>query len=305
MTNKIYTNRKTLEKVELVSVTEAGRYIVINAEGAQKSYSESSFKKLFKLEATASEKPHEKDSNKEEPKPKKEASSKEEPSKKASSVKPLTAEEQEKILDKIKKLFALAGNNSSEAEASAAMRKAQELMAKYSISMSETSGVKYEYVALPCKHYHNVGFRLPLSVIVSKSFRCKPILRGNIVYMFGRKEDAQAAVESFNFCYSWIHKQGNALVIKAREQTGTGKGVFNSYVVGVLKGITMSLEEGCTTLAIVVPEDVKNKFDETYSNCKAVKRGMRVSDGIDYEIYKKGVSDGKTLMNKRTIEVKL
>ena len=42
-------------------------------------------------------------------------------------------ESREKILEKIEKLLALAGNNPSENEAISAALKAQELMAKYKI----------------------------------------------------------------------------------------------------------------------------------------------------------------------------
>lgn len=316
MTNKIFKNKKTFAEVELVSITAEGRYIVMLDDGTQKSYSESSFKKMFKAVETAEAKAEEaateepateetpaetettEESEAEAPKAEEQKTKNQKPSKQ------LTAEEKEKILDKIKKLFALAGNNPSEQEAQAAMTKAQKLMAEYSISMSEGSEVKYEYTALACKHYHNLGYRVPLSQIIAKSFRCKVMLNGNVIYMFGRKEDAQAAVECFNFCYAWIHRNGDRLVVEAREKTGTGKGVFHSYVVGVLKGITVSLEEGCTALAIVVPQDVNDSFKETYKDCKTVKRGMR-TDSIDYDLYCRGVEDGKTLLNRRSLEVTL
>lgn len=313
MTNKIFKNKKTFAEVELVSITAEGRYIVMLDDGTQKSYSESSFKKMFKAveiatteESITEEAPAEVELN-EEPAAEEAYKEEEVPPHKTKKQKPskqLTAEDREKMIDKIKKLFALAGNNPSEEEAAAAMRKAQELMAEYSISMSEGSEVKYEYTAFACKHYHNLGFRVPLSQIIAKSFRCKVMLQSNTIHMFGRKEDAQAAVECFNFCYAWIHRNGDRLVVEAREKTGTGKGVFHSYVVGVLKGITLSLEEGCTTLAIVVPQDVNDSFKETYKDCKTVKRGMR-ADTIDYDLYCKGVEDGKTLLNRRSLEVTL
>lgn len=42
-----------------------------------------------------------------------------------------------RISDKIRKLMALAGNNPSEAEAAAAMAKAQELLASYNLDMAQ------------------------------------------------------------------------------------------------------------------------------------------------------------------------
>lgn len=49
MNMKIYMNKRTSENVTLIAVTADSRYIIETAAGAQKSYSESSFKKMFKF----------------------------------------------------------------------------------------------------------------------------------------------------------------------------------------------------------------------------------------------------------------
>lgn len=46
----------------------------------------------------------------------------------------------EKIVAKIQKLFALAGNNPSEQEAASALLKAQALLAKYNLSQADVEG---------------------------------------------------------------------------------------------------------------------------------------------------------------------
>ena len=315
MTNKIFMNRKTAEQVELISNSN-GRFIILLADGAQKSYSESTFKKMFKAveEPKAHEEPKEEpevEAKSESKRPATEKAEEKATEQKASKTKKaevkheeLTEEKKEKMIEKIQKLLSLAGNNPSEAEAAAALRKAQELMAKYSLSVSEASGKTYKYTSLPCHHYHNVAVRFPLANIISKSFRCKAILVGEIIHMFGREEDAKAAVECFNFCYAWMQRVGNKLIAEAREKTGTAKGVFNSYAAGVLKGLTTSLEEGCTTLAIVVPEDVTKNFEETYKNLGSCKRSMQFGE-FNGAAYTKGLKDGKVMMGHRTIEVNL
>ena len=53
-------------------------------------------------------------------------------------------ESREKILEKIEKLLALAGNNPSEKEAISAALKAQELMAKYNIELADLEGKSLE-----------------------------------------------------------------------------------------------------------------------------------------------------------------
>ena len=46
----------------------------------------------------------------------------------------------ERVLEKVKKLLALAGNNPSEAEAQAAALRAQELIARYNLSITDDDG---------------------------------------------------------------------------------------------------------------------------------------------------------------------
>lgn len=59
---------------------------------------------------------------------------------------------EDKIIKKIEKLFALAGNNPNEKEAEAALLKAQKLMAEYGIEQSQLTGEKITYATV----YSNV-----------------------------------------------------------------------------------------------------------------------------------------------------
>ena len=66
-----------------------------------------------------------------------------------------------KMLEKVKKLLALAGNNPSEEEAQAAALKAQELIAQYNLDMSQDTGVKINYKLMEAIHSNNEGYRSP------------------------------------------------------------------------------------------------------------------------------------------------
>jgi len=102
------------------------------------------------------------------------------------------------VVDKIKKLLALASNNPSEEEAKAAMLKAQELMLRYHIENPET--VEDDRVVAV---FHDLGARrktefvLMISVVVAKNFRCRTLHEGQKVYFFGFDADAKAAMEVF------------------------------------------------------------------------------------------------------------
>lgn len=85
-------------------------------------------------------------------------------------------ESREKILEKIEKLLALAGNNPSENEAISAALKAQELMAKYNIELADLEGKSLkqnivEETYMPKANCHYVRkWRYTLSQIIAKNF---------------------------------------------------------------------------------------------------------------------------------------
>ena len=120
------------------------------------------------------------------------------------------------MLEKVKKLMALAGNNPSEEEAKAALMKANALIAKYNLDLSKDTGVKVEYALVGATHSNNEGYRTSLACVLADSFRCKAIMIGNKVHFFGRKQDAEACVEVFNYVYRVSHNIGLKLERQAR-----------------------------------------------------------------------------------------
>lgn len=77
----------------------------------------------------------------------------------------------DKMLDKVKKLLALAGNNPSESEAKSALLKANQLIAQYSLDLSNETGDKIEYALVEAVHSNNEGYRSYLGVVLAKAFR--------------------------------------------------------------------------------------------------------------------------------------
>lgn len=85
---------------------------------------------------------------------------------------------EEKIIKKIEKLFALAGNNPNEKEAEAALLKAQKLMAEYGIEQSQLTGEKITYATVYSKVApHRINNTL--AEVIAKSFSCKVIIAYN------------------------------------------------------------------------------------------------------------------------------
>lgn len=210
-----------------------------------------------------------------------------------------------KIIEKIKCLLALGdkNRNNSESEANAAILKAQELMAKYGIEVETSEEENISYVHEVCKSKWNMGFRKPLSVVIARNFKCETYLTGNggSVVFFGHEIDAKIAKETFEFAYNFAMKEGNRLYNKNYQMGRNTQGVFNSYVRGFISGLGQKLEEQSTALVVVTPPDVKDKFNEMSKNFKRSSGGIRDTE-FNKEAYEQGVTDGKSILNRRRIE---
>ena len=208
----------------------------------------------------------------------------------------------EKMVDRVKKLLALAGNNPSEEEARTALMKANELIAKHNLNLSEETGERVEYAVLPATHSNNEGYRTHLASVIAPSFRCKVILMGNTVHFFGRKQDAESCVAVFNYVYRVSHNIGLRLERKARKEGRNTHGVANSYWIGFIAGIKQELDAQCKALMVVVPDDVHQQYDSRYAGCGQYRGGMRQT-GCNYSAYGQGLQDGQhSMRNRRGIE---
>lgn len=174
--------------------------------------------------------------------------------------------ENEKILEKIKKLFALAENNPSQKEAESAALMAQKLMVENDIAMWEVEGVDLnkkeeiseEEIDVPAKKW-----KYTLAHIIADNYRVKFFLRGKGTFIFyGHKTDAKIAVETFKFLFNMGNKLGMKLYREAKAQYGWADNVYNSCVMGFCSGIREALAEQSKALMVIIPEDVKEAYKE-------------------------------------------
>lgn len=204
----------------------------------------------------------------------------------------------DKMLDKVKKLLALAGNNPSESEAKAALLKANQLIAQYSLDLSNETGDKIEYALVEAVHSNNEGYRSYLGVVLAEAFRCKCVMVSGKVNFFGRKQDAEAGVAVFNYVYRVSHNIGLKLERQARAEGRNTHGVANSYWQGFIAGIQEELSAQCKALMVVVPQDVHDKFTEKFPRIGTYRGGMR-NTGFNTETYRQGIEDGRHSLRER------
>ncbi len=216
-------------------------------------------------------------------------------------------ENREKILKKIENLLALAGNNPSENEAIAAALKAQELMAKYNIELTDLEGKSLEqniveetYTPKPNCHYVR-KWRYTLSQIIAKNFCCKTYsINRDAIAFYGYEKDAKIAVEVFKFLFETGNKLANRYYLKCKKEGKNTKGVLNTYLVGFCDGIKEVLDKQCTALMIVVPKEVEEAYAEHSKNFKTFQNSLITSS--DGRAYSEGKTDGKATATARSIE---
>lgn len=210
----------------------------------------------------------------------------------------------EKIIEKVKKILELSKNNPSAEEAKSAALKAQKLMAEYHISLSEIEVV--EDVENISEKQVDVGngnkWKYFLAGIVAKNFRCKHFYYGkSTVVFYGYEEDATIAAMTFEFLFKNGCKAANNYYQNRRKEAlkdncyFNGKGIKNAFLVGYLQGIKESLENQCTALMLVVPQQVEEKYKDMSSGFKKMQNSGLVVRGNDEGIKARenGIRTGK------------
>lgn len=214
----------------------------------------------------------------------------------------------EKILNKIKNLLDLANNNPNENEAMAAALKAQELMAKYNIELSELDSDNsekelYEAVYRDTSKHEMKTWKIGLAAIIADNFCCKTYTIGKKdVVFYGYKKDAQIALEVFKFLYALGNKFAVRYYNKCKKEGRETKGVMNTYLYGFRTGIQDVLAKQCTALMIVTPKEVEESFEEMTASWRTHKSTLKVTN--DARAFELGRRDGKDAASARTIETK-
>ena len=214
----------------------------------------------------------------------------------------------QKIIDRIKKLLALAKDNVNAAEATAAALKAQKLIAEYDVSKVDLYGEKRDEIT-EVYNEHNIknnpwGKRLAWAI--ADNFRCrwythyegsKSYWTGrttktseNVVFM-GYETDAQAAKVTYDRLYEIGLKLANRECRLARERYGTAQGVKNSFLLGYVDGIRKELEKQCEALVLVRPKAVDDYANERTRGF--AKGSSTVRNAYDNGSYNSGKRAGR------------
>lgn len=211
------------------------------------------------------------------------------------------------IITKVEKLLALAGNNPSEAEAQAAMLKAQKLMAEHNLDMAkvkehsqEKAQEKKEAVTEYFEGYHNTNWAIQLAKVICENFRCNLLRapRYGLVFI-GLKEDVAICKAVFSFAAQTMDKNMTKLRRQYRKQGLPTDGISGDYAAGFIAGLRdkykEQVEKNNWGLILVKDALVEQKTKDLTNPRGKPHSGKKLNRSGDMGLYTKGYQDGKNL----------
>lgn len=212
--------------------------------------------------------------------------------------------ENRNAVELVKKLLAMSEGKANSHEAQVAAMKAQELMKKYNIQVSQISDSEIEnelgYTSITVPG--GKSWKYSLAGIVADNFRCKSFFIGSKKCCFyGTHEDSMVAVNVYDFLLKTGNKCANNEVYRVKTQYGFTDGVYKSFVCGYLAGLSKYLSENCKALKLVVPTTVEKGFRELMNGVDSKKKKVSLGESINSESYRNGETLGYGIMNKRSL----
>lgn len=210
----------------------------------------------------------------------------------------------EKAIEIIKKLLATANDKgASENEAMIAALKAQELMAKYDIQMTDIEGESTSDEIVDNQIYVGSGnkWKYSLAGVIATNFCCRVYICGSKhIVFYGYKKHAEVAKEVFTFLFNTGNKLANRYYGELYNRGESTKGVKNTFLIGYLHGIKSVLEKQCTALMLVIPKEVNDSYNEKMAGAKTRTRNLTGQKNA--AAYHRGLNEGKNVATARSLE---
>jgi predicted nucleotide-binding protein len=209
----------------------------------------------------------------------------------------------EKVMAKIEKLLSVANGNANEHESILAGLKAQRLMAKYHINMSDSLQSKEKVVETEIDTDSGNLWKAELANIIARNYCCIARFSANYRYIsfLGHALDTSLARKMFYFMFERCKTFSNRYVYQNNIRDNVSW-VKNTYSLGFIKGLEKELDQQCFALKIVIPDDVQSKnkrLNEENTDFKFRKSQLHYVD--DKSAYLEGVNDGKNSVRNTRI----
>ncbi|AZV56779.1 DUF2786 domain-containing protein [Clostridium sp. AWRP] len=205
-----------------------------------------------------------------------------------------------KIIEKVKKLLALS-ESSNENEAQLAMIKAQEILAKYKLSLKEVKEFK-KINSKIIKKVSDITFRTSkwkaeLADVIANNFGCYIYFetkRTHKIVFLGKEEDAMVCNIILEYAIDSIESTMRVIKYSYRKNRMSTRGITNDYAMGFIEGLNYRFEkqkQNNREWGLVLMRDAD--VTETYNNMD-FRKNLNCDVDFEYsEIYDQGVEDGK------------
>lgn len=216
----------------------------------------------------------------------------------------------ERTIEKIRKVLELSRNNPSEEEAKSAMLKAQRLMAEYDVTMKEVEAEDESDNIVSSTVEVGMGnkWKYMLANLIAKNFRCRFFTRGKAKMVFyGYETDAEIASMTFKYLFTVGNRASTNYYNRLKKEEGVcfdGSGVRNSYLIGFVEGIKVSLEAQSTALMVITPQEVNEAFENLRKGFKSSHNRLSASSQYASQARTEGFQKGKDIMARKNLERK-
>ena len=223
-----------------------------------------------------------------------------------------TDDTQERILDKVKKLLALASSK-NEFEAALAMKKVQELYAQYNLDRAETSDrMQYVHHVIANGKKRQTAWEQRIisilleyffvEIIIIQQFDSKTGEKNQAFEMIGTRENVLMA----EYVYYFLTNQVEYLLEQSSSNTRSEKASFR---LGLLEGFAekLSTKSSATNPTVITKAlqkfksdpNLKNYLKEIYPRLRLRKHSSRI---IDPNAFQSGKHEGQKLVLNKPIE---
>lgn len=237
----------------------------------------------------------------------------------------MTNDKINKILERAKKLLALAGNNPSQEEAEAAMMQAQKLLLKHGLKISDA-----EDHGEPVKaQHHNANsgtktvpwWHQRIAGVVAKNFRCdhyKSTSRGwsrryttSRMVFVGLPGDVDLAVEIFKLAVETAKREATKFLVRQKKKEAEDGyawqwnrsrsiAIRNDYLQGWVDGLRLAFVKNVEENALVVvkPPEVREAMNAM--NLRFT-RGSQLTSAYSGAARSAGKADGARFNNRKKL----
>lgn len=208
------------------------------------------------------------------------------------------------VVETIKKLLDMSQSQVNIHEAQVAAMKAQRLIAKYDIKITDLQDpTEQDFDYVKSRDLPGKNWKYNLAHIIAPNFRCKHFWYGKSKCCFyGFPRDAEAALMVYEFIFIMANKAANNEVYRIKKLGYTTKDIYKSFITGFLCGLKDNLNAQSKELMIIIPETLEDSYSEFMKDAKTRKTSFGLSRPGNSASYKNGYDLGKSAMQRRELQ---